>query len=808
MKNQSRQNQPEKSHSSPPPDNQLLAGEKKVRSDGWWKLGVIVGIWICLLFASQLVADFTYNRWDNFEYDTPILVETHSQWLKGVIPFWNHYQLLGEPLLANGVPSALYFPYTVLLVLMRSLGLPDKQFPLIVILSHLPLMGVGWFLLMRFLGIRASLAWLGAISISSSGYMTAYSAVWIFVCPIFTWLPWILLGVLRLLLSQRPISGLFFMTFGLTAIGYVDHPQFIAYAWLFVLLFAVFISHFWLRRWRTLSRLIFPALSAVLLSAPAILPVASLVPYTSRSSAISMIGFLHGSANPSALLGMIAPVLRIDNGFIIYNTSSIFYQGAWVIPALLTAWLVFRQRKQILGKEKNSRRRNKILQETDSSQGLSATFKASGLVGLILLLFSLGKWGLIYQLTHWIPIWSSFRWPHKFAPFALVAIGLAGTIALELYARKGHNVSVKSRIRVSCFILVICLVSLAVTGSETLLTIGGSLSFFVGLLMIPAVFWCDVRKIRAALLALGFVSAIGITALTHSLGMKLYTEEYSSVGPRELGIDNRYRILPLSPDRWIPGQVSAMQQHGLLHSATANSYYSLTGHTTAMAPKWYLRYISSNEFGLITRQKSNKLLASHFLRTLNVRYLIVAKDDKESIERVEGKQRYMKMKELERVFVYEDPGALPRAYFADRIKPFSEFEFLKGLVENNQSLKTAFVEGVNGNQLWAQGKVKSSQWLDGGRVVLDVDAPRGGFLVISQTYFPQWKAFVDGKETELFRVNGLIQGVEITPGASRVELVWKSTAFVFGCWLAAIGMILLIFVAYRLRCSLKPREVR
>ncbi|MFQ5835137.1 MAG: hypothetical protein ACE5HR_04365, partial [bacterium] len=82
------------------------------------------------------------------------------------------------------------------------------------------------------------------------------------------------------------------------------------------------------------------------------------------------------------------------------------------------------------------------------------------------------------------------------------------------------------------------------------------------------------------------------------------------------------------------------------------------------------------------------------------------------------------------------------------------------------------------------------------------------FLVISQTYFPQWKAFVDGKETELFRVNGLIQGVEITPGASRVELVWKSTAFVLGCWLAAIGMILLIFVAYRLRYSLKPREIR
>jgi len=782
-----------------------------VESDRWWKLGVVVGIWACLLLASQLVTDFTYNRWDNFEYHTTTVVAAHSQWLKGVIPFWNHYQLLGEPLLANGQPSVLYFPYTVLLGFMRSLGLPDKQFPLIVILSHLPLMGLGWFLLMRFLGIRASLAWLGAISISSSGYMTTYSAVLIFICPIFTWLPWILLGVLRLLLRQGQISGLFLVTFGLTAIGYVAHPQFIAYAWLFVLLFAVFISHFWLRKWQALSRLILPALSAVLLSAPAILPVVSLFPYTARTSSFSMEAFLHRSANLSALLGMLTPVFRIDNGFIIRNTSSIFYQGAWVIPALLTAWLVFRRGKQIVRSEKNSRRRKKALKEADLSQGLSATLKASSLVGLIFLLFSLGKSGVIYGLTRWIPIWSSFRWPLKFAPFALVAIGLAGTIALELYARNGHKVSVRSRIQVSCFILTICLVSLAINGSETLLTVGGGLSFFVGLLMIPAVFWCDIKKVRRGLLLLGFMSAIGITALTHSLGtrslwglgMKTYTEEYSSVGPQELGIDNHYRVLPLSWHRWNPGQPSAMQQHGLFHSATANKYYSLTGTTTAMAPKWYLRYLSSNAWGLIPKHFYNELLSSHFLRTLNVGYLIVAKDDKESIERVGGKQRFEKIKELERVFVYQDRGALPRAYFADRIKPFSQYEFLKGLVGNNQGLKTAFVEGVNENQVGAQGKVKSAQWLDGGRVVLDVEAPNGGFLVISQTYFPQWKAFVDGTETTLFRVNGVIQGVKVNPDASRVELVWKSTAFVLGCWLAAIGMILLVVVAYSRRTDCK-----
>lgn len=807
MMTQSSQNNSQDSNPSLSPDSQLI-NEQQVENDKRWTIGVVVGIWMCLLLASTLAPQFSYNRWDNFEYHTTTVVEAHSQWLKGAIPFWNHYQHLGEPILANGQPSALYFPYTVLLALMRLLDVPDKEFPFVVVLSHLPIMGVGWFSFMRFLGIRASFAWLGATSISGSGYLASYSAVWIFVCPIFTWLPWILLGVLRSLLGQRPISGFFLVTFGLTAIALVGHPQFIAYAWIFVLLFSLLISHFWLRKCSAPLRLALPALSALLLSAPAILPIVSLFPYTARSSSFSIDAFLHHSATPSALLGVLAPVFRINNGFIIYNTSSVFYQGAWVIPALLAPVLIFMGTKQLLGAEKNLRRRRRIVKNIHSSEILTAALKASSLLGIIFLLFSLGKWGLIYRLTHWIPIWSSLRWPHKFAPFALVAIGLAATMALELYARNRHNISAKSRTLATCFMFAIFFLALLATGSETLLTLGGSLTVSAGLLMIPAVFWCHLPKLRATLLLAGFISTIGITVLTHSLDLKTYREEYGSVGSRELGIDTRYRVLPLSFHRWIPGQASAMQQHGLFQSATANGYYSLTGATTAMAPKWYLRYISSNVWGLIPKQKYNTLLSSHYLRSLNVRYLIVAKDDKQSLQTIERHPRYKRMNELERVLVYDDSGALPRAYFARETKPFIQHEFAKGLMANSQDLKTAFVEGSTDQQVWPQAKVQSAQWLDGGRVVLDVDAPSGGFLVISQTYFPQWTAFLDGKETTVFRVNGFVQGVKVYPGTSRVELIWKSNAFVLGSWLAAVGMILLIIPSYtRKRSPMAPPHI-
>ena len=52
MKNQSRQNQSEKSNSDSAPQNQSLGEEKRVETDSCWKLGVVVGIWAFLLLAS------------------------------------------------------------------------------------------------------------------------------------------------------------------------------------------------------------------------------------------------------------------------------------------------------------------------------------------------------------------------------------------------------------------------------------------------------------------------------------------------------------------------------------------------------------------------------------------------------------------------------------------------------------------------------------------------------------------------------------------------------------------------------------
>ena len=61
------------------------------------------------LLISPIYID--YNRWDNFEYFTPIIEYSQSLWMSLEIPFWNPHQFMGTPLLGTGQAGPFYLGY-------------------------------------------------------------------------------------------------------------------------------------------------------------------------------------------------------------------------------------------------------------------------------------------------------------------------------------------------------------------------------------------------------------------------------------------------------------------------------------------------------------------------------------------------------------------------------------------------------------------------------------------------------------------------------------------------------------------------
>jgi hypothetical protein len=58
-------------------------------------------------------------------------------------------------------------------------------------------------------------------------------------------------------------------------------------------------------------------------------------------------------------------------------------------------------------------------------------------------------------------------------------------------------------------------------------------------------------------------------------------------------------------------------------------------------------------------------------------------------------------------------------------------------------------------------------------VLLKVDAPRGGFVVLNDVWHHWWQVEIDGKPAELLRANLLFRAVAVPPGRSTVRFVFR-----------------------------------
>jgi hypothetical protein len=74
------------------------------------------------------------------------------------------------------------------------------------------------------------------------------------------------------------------------------------------------------------------------------------------------------------------------------------------------------------------------------------------------------------------------------------------------------------------------------------------------------------------------------------------------------------------------------------------------------------------------------------------------------------------------------------------------------------------------------------------RIRLVAEAPAPAMVVVAQSYYHNWRAFVDGKPVPLWRANHAYQAVEIPPGRHEVVLKYRDTAFRAGAVVSALAL--------------------
>jgi hypothetical protein len=85
------------------------------------------------------------------------------------------------------------------------------------------------------------------------------------------------------------------------------------------------------------------------------------------------------------------------------------------------------------------------------------------------------------------------------------------------------------------------------------------------------------------------------------------------------------------------------------------------------------------------------------------------------------------------------------------------------------------------------------------RVELEVESPEAALVVIAQAFYPNWRAQVDGRGTQLWRANHAFQALEVPAGRHQVTLAYRDRAFYAGAVISAACIVLWIALWLRVR---------
>ncbi|HKQ06025.1 MAG TPA: YfhO family protein [Blastocatellia bacterium] len=221
-------------------------------------------------------------------------------------------------------------------------------------------------------------------------------------------------------------------------------------------------------------------------------------------------------------------------------------------------------------------------------------------------------------------------------------------------------------------------------------------------------------------------------------------------------------------------------------------------------PKWYRDYAA-----LIEPQPNLSHVVfneprSRYFDLLDVRYVVTHADTP-----LDG---YERLATAEGVAVYENKNALPRAFFVDRaLAVASHADAVAALREPTFDARREVViesdAGLSANAtpppVGMQASADAASIIEDqrNRVVIETANQTDAWLVLSDNFYPGWRAAIDGNPTEIFQANVTMRAVKVPAGRHVLSFVFAPRVFraslVISLVAAALLGLGLAFVAVR-----------
>ncbi|NPV46903.1 MAG: hypothetical protein HPY69_08085 [Armatimonadetes bacterium] len=676
-------------------------------------------------------------------------IQQHYPWRKfagerlraGEIPLWNPYMFCGAPFVANN-QSAVFYPETWLFALMPA----ERAFGWAALLS-LTMGGSFMYAFLRLLGLRRSSALAGAVPFTMSGFV----AGWLLLPTVRAVPMWLPLMLWSYELAVRRRSPGWAATCGL-AIGMQFLAGHLHVSMLVLIIFGAYVAFRTVASWRgasgsaawpsVLGYGIFALAAGVMLAAIQLLPVLELVGMNPRKAGQEFADLVANRMVPAQLLTGLMPNLLgnpVDYnfwGWVLSPTHREYVETVWyygVAPLLLMgpalAW-----------------------RKTRSAQ--TGFWAAVWLAGLSL------AWGTAVYWVVYVLVPPARQLPGisrsvVLCCFAGAVLAGMGCEALVRQAESGEAGRVKR--------LAAVLGGLAAAAAS----VGGVWIWLLTGAMEQALPGIGAYTLHQLARCLVLIAAAAGTMALIAQRVRLGVAVLLAV----IAVDLLAFAAHLTPE--VPAKYLHVPTRVIDLLRDDPSVFRMTSLVGDGGPMDRMSPNLPMAFGLQDVQGSDSLVfegysslwrtvpqddtgspdpASPVLDMLNCKYLVTSRD----LSRAPGWRKVLAAE----CNVYENDEVWPRASLRDG--------------DRTQPAQPLTITRYEANRVQIEGEIAAQKT-----------------ILLADTCYPGWKAYLDGHERPIAVANGLLRSVKAEGQARTVEFVYYPSSFLVGAFLTCVAVLAL-----------------
>jgi len=729
-----------------------------------WHAHALIGLLAVVFFRDVLLR--TSFFWEDFLYQYyAFRTFAATSLAAGQLPLWNPYTFNGMPFQAD-IQSAIFYLPNLLLTPFAAGGTLNFWLVEVSIILHFALAGSGMYLLARHFGLDRLHAIFPGVAYAFSGFMVGHLIHQGFIYQA-AWFPLIFLAFRMALLGRSyraAIAAGLLLGHALLA----GAPQITLYIVLFLFLYFLFELALAMRAggFKTAAGMVpvaaLPIVLAALVTAVQLLPTAELAPLSQRAE-ITYEKASEGSLDPSQVITLAVPKYFGSSGARGSN-----YQG----PG---AYWQYWETQGYIGAAA-------LVLAITAVAALRRTPLVWFLAGTVVFgfLYGLGHHFFLHRIFHnFVPGFESFRVPGRMVLYYCFAGSLLAGFGVKEVAdaaAAGRAAFTKN-------------VALWTAAGAVLVFIAGQTGLFVPSLPgQAAAAAAEAARVAASesAKAAGFLIVTG--GLVFAAGRKSIT-----------GAAFALLLIAL---QFADAHVFGFDQNN--GAVSPDAYFARTSRMAQFfrekGKAEYFR-VNSREGGAMLLDRNQGMIDRIFLMEgytpLGLARFIPPMDTwARTCDLMNAKYRISVDQEKGSMSLSEAQGYAPRAFIVHRGVVAPTADGAKALIADPSfdPMRTAVFESAPPVLYDAPGDRRSSAVIASYRlneIRVTAETDTAGYLMLSEVWYPGWKATVDGAEVPVLRADWCLRAVPLgAAGKHEVVLEFSPSSFRAGAWISSLSLAL------------------